>query len=63
MKRKAAPPKKAARRKQLSAPVIQDLRVLADQIGKIIPATSFRKGGFRFQTIAKNMGMSKYMAV
>ena len=45
---------------RLSARQIQDLRTLAEQIGKIIPATSPRKGAFCFQTIAKNLGLTRY---
>ena len=49
------------KRKRLSAARIQDLRKLADQIGKIIPATSpNKKSGFCFKAIAKNMGLAKY---
>jgi uncharacterized protein (TIGR02391 family) len=51
--------KQSARTKQLSAVAIQDLRTLAEQIGKIIPATSFSKGAFCFQTIAKRLGLQK----
>lgn len=48
-------------KKRLSAPVIQDLRILADQIGRIIPATSPNKrGGFCFKAIAQTLGLSKY---
>src|SRR6266849_3869115 len=43
-------------KKQLSAATIQNLRTLAEQIGNIIPATSFRKGAFCFQNIAKKVG-------
>jgi uncharacterized protein (TIGR02391 family) len=59
-KRKTPSTPKATKRKHLSARTIQDLRILADQIGKIIPATSPSKGGFCFQTIAKNMGLGKH---
>ncbi|MGH9645071.1 MAG: TIGR02391 family protein, partial [Terriglobales bacterium] len=41
----------------MSAVAIQNLRTLAGQIGEIIPATSFRKGGFCFATIAKKVGL------
>src|SRR5437588_5690201 len=47
------------RKKQLSAVAIQNLRVLAEQIGNIIPSTSFSKGAFCFQTIAKKLGLQK----
>jgi uncharacterized protein (TIGR02391 family) len=53
--RKSTRPKK----KQLSAVAIQNLRTLAEQIGNIIPATSFHKGAFCFQTIAKKQGLQK----
>src|SRR6476646_9089336 len=43
----------------LSAAAIQNLRTLAEQIGNIIPATSYRKGAFCFQTIAKKTGCQK----
>jgi len=46
-------------RRHLSAVTIQNLRLLAEQIGKIIPATSFRKGAFCFATIAKRAGLQK----
>lgn len=49
-----------ARRRRLTAREIQELRALAERIGRIIPATSPRKGGFCFQTIAKDMGLAKY---
>lgn len=48
-----------AKRKQFSAATVQNLRMLAEQIGNIIPATSFAKGGFCFQTIAKKLGLQK----
>jgi uncharacterized protein (TIGR02391 family) len=57
LRRKRPPSKKRSR---LSARQIQDLRSLAEQIGKIIPATSPRRGGFCFQTIAKDVGLAKY---
>lgn len=47
------------KKKQLSAVAIQNLRTLAEQIGNIIPATSFHKGAFCFQTIAKKQGLQK----
>jgi len=53
-KRKATPQKK-----KLSAVAIQNLRTLAEQIGNIIPATSFSKGAFCFQTMAKKLGLQK----
>jgi uncharacterized protein (TIGR02391 family) len=46
-------------KKQLSAATIQNLRTLAQQIGNIVPATSYRKGAFCFQTIAKKAGHQK----
>jgi len=46
-------------KKQLSAVTIQNLRALAEQIGNIIPATSFRKGAFCFQNLAKKLGHQK----
>jgi hypothetical protein len=33
--------------------------VLAERIGNVIPATSFSKGAFCFQTIAKKLGLQK----
>jgi uncharacterized protein (TIGR02391 family) len=59
-KKRSLASSKTAKRKRFSAREIQDLRTLADRIGKIIPATSPRKGGFCFQTIAKAMGLAKY---
>jgi uncharacterized protein (TIGR02391 family) len=61
-------PKKGLKRKQrrrpqrryISAAAIQKLRTLASQIGEIIPATSFRKGGFCFQTIARKIDLQRY---
>jgi uncharacterized protein (TIGR02391 family) len=61
-RKKANRSKKQIRRpqkRQVSAVSIQNLRTLAEQIGAIIPATSFRKGGFCFQTIAKSLGLQK----
>jgi hypothetical protein len=49
-------------KKQLSAVTIQNLRALAEQIGNIIPATSFRKGAFCFQNLAKKLGHQKDLA-
>ena len=62
MKKKVAKRKKRKlkQKKQLSAGIIQNLRTLADQFGKIVPATSYRKGAFCFQTIAKKSGLVKY---
>jgi uncharacterized protein (TIGR02391 family) len=54
--RKSTRPKK----KQLSAVTIQQLRTLAEQIGRVIPGTSPRPKGFCFQTIAKKAGLIKY---
>jgi uncharacterized protein (TIGR02391 family) len=51
---------KKARKRQMSAVSIQRLRTLAGQIGEVIPATSFGKGGFCFATIAKKMGLQKH---
>jgi uncharacterized protein (TIGR02391 family) len=45
--------------RQLSAAAIQNLRTLAEQVGNIIPATSYRKGAFCFQNIAKKLGRQK----
>src|SRR6266851_782250 len=50
---------KGPKKKQLSAVAIQQLRTLAEQIGNIIPATSFHKGAFCFQTIATKQGLQK----
>jgi uncharacterized protein (TIGR02391 family) len=44
--------RKRTAKRSISAVSIQNLRTLSGQIGEIIPATSFRKGGFCFQTIA-----------
>jgi uncharacterized protein (TIGR02391 family) len=51
---------KAPKKKQLSAATIQNLRGLAEQIGRVIPGTSPRPKGFCFQTIAKKAGLFKY---
>jgi hypothetical protein len=53
-------PQSRPQRRQLSAVLIQSLRTLAGQIGDIIPATSFRRGGFCFQAIARKIGLQKY---
>jgi len=45
-------------KKTITAKVIQDLRNLAEQIGEIIPATSFGNS-FCFQKIAKDEGLTK----
>lgn len=50
---------RSATKKQVSAVTIQNLRTLAEQIGNIIPATSYRKGAFCFQNIAKKLGHRK----
>ena|SRR5438477_10033268 len=55
-KAKKSTTRKASPQKKLSAATIQNLRMLAEQIGKVIPATSFRKGAFCFQSIAKKLG-------
>ena len=47
-------------KRQFSAPVIQNLRILAGQIGEIIPATAFGRSPFCFQTIAKNLHLGRY---
>lgn len=53
-------PAQPRQRRSLSAVAIQDLRLLAEQIGKIIPATSYRKGAFCFATIAKKVRLQKH---
>jgi uncharacterized protein (TIGR02391 family) len=58
-KRKTKKILRRPQRRQLSAVAIQNLRTLAEQIGAIIPATSFRRAGFCFQTIAKKLGLQK----
>src|ERR1035441_5553936 len=59
-KRPARKKPRIKQKKQLSAALIQNLRTLADQIGRVVPATSYRKGAFCFQTIAKKSGLLKY---
>jgi len=48
---------KRSQKRTMSAVAIQQLRTLAGQIGEVIPATSFRKSGFCFQTIAAGLGL------
>src|ERR1700756_5160342 len=61
MKKKKVTARRSRRpaKKQISAAAIQNLRTLAEQIGNIVPATSFRKGAFCFQSIAKKVGHQK----
>src|SRR5919109_1283662 len=47
-------------KKQLSAVSIQNLRTLAEEIGRVIPGTSPNPKGFCFQTIAKKSGLFKF---
>lgn len=54
------PKSQGPKKKQLSAAAIQNLRGLAEQIGRIIPGTSPRPKGFCFQTIAKKAGLVKH---
>jgi uncharacterized protein (TIGR02391 family) len=55
--------RRGAAKRSLSAGAIQNLRMLAGQIGEIIPATSYGRGGFCFQTIATRLGLkSKWRA-
>jgi len=58
-KRARKRPSKRTTKRSISAASIQNLRTLAGQIGEVIPATSFRKHGFCFQTIAIRLGMKK----
>jgi uncharacterized protein (TIGR02391 family) len=62
MKKKQKRNKKIVKTKpktrHLSAPIMQDLSVLAGQIGKIIPGTS--QGLFSFEKIAEKIGCKKY---
>jgi uncharacterized protein (TIGR02391 family) len=51
--------KMVVQRKRLSASSIQHLRTLAEQIGNIIPATSFGRGAFCFQNIARSIRLQK----
>lgn len=44
----------------VSASDIQNIRVLAEQLGEIIPATSINKTGFCFATLAKEYKLKKY---
>lgn len=61
MKKRKINKTKVQAKKSISASTIQHLRALSDQIGEIIPATSFRKGGFCFRSIAKQYGCQKYL--
>ena len=53
--------KKIAKRKTVTAPESQALRELAEQLGKLISLSGYRSS-FSLQTIAKEMGLSKYMS-
>lgn len=44
----------------ISARAIQDLRILSEQIGEIIPATAWGNGAFCFRKIASDSRLSKY---
>ncbi len=57
MKKKVTKTKKS---KQLSAPILQKLRKLSEQLGAIIPATSMNKNGFCFRKLAKDYKLAKH---
>jgi uncharacterized protein (TIGR02391 family) len=52
--------KKSISKKVVSASSLQSLRLLAEQLGEIIPATSMNKTGFCFTTLAKEYKLKKY---
>jgi uncharacterized protein (TIGR02391 family) len=58
MKKKVV--KKPITKKTVSASSLQSLRLLAEQLGEIIPATSMNKTGFCFTTLAKKYNLKKY---
>src|SRR5437667_1877558 len=47
-------------KKQLSPATIQKLHTLAEQIGRIVPATSHAHGASAFRRLQKKFGLSKY---
>ncbi len=57
-KKNAGRKTKKTQHKRLLASDIQNLRILASQIGKMIPATS--QGKFSFENIAKEYKLTKY---
>ncbi len=57
MKKQIIKTKKA---KQLSAPILQKLRKLSEQLGAIIPATSMNKNGFCFRKLARDYKLAKH---
>lgn len=52
--------KKTIAKKIISASSVQNIRLLAEQLGEIIPATSMNKAGFCFTTLAKEYKLKKY---
>lgn len=57
-KKKVVLTKKSSR--HLSAPIIQQLEMLSQQIGELIPATSPSKNGFCFRKLAADYKLKKY---
>lgn len=58
MKKKVV--KKSIAKKVVSASSLQSIRLLAEQLGEIIPATTMNKTGFCFTTLAKEYKLKKY---
>lgn len=58
MKKKVV--KKSIPKKVISASSVQSIRLLAEQLGEIIPATSMNKNGFCFATLSKEYKLKKY---
>lgn len=52
--------KKTIAKKVMSASSVQNIRLLAEQLGEIIPATSMNKSGFCFATLAKEYKLKKF---
>ena len=58
-KGKKQPKNRVTAKRSFTAKNIQDIEVLAELIGNVIPATSF-SNGFCFQKIAKENGLEKF---
>lgn len=53
-------PRKKTTKKLISASTVQNLRILSEQLGEIIPATSMNKNGFCFVSLSKEYGLKKF---
>lgn len=52
--------RKSISKKVMSASSVQNIRLLAEQLGEIIPATSMNKNGFCFATLSREYNLKKY---